>query len=403
MRRRRSTVRDLRRDNRSVVLWSLYFDQPRTRQELSRATGLSPASISNVTRDLIEEGIVVEAGSQDSDGGRPRALLRVDPSYGHVIGVDVGETRIRVELFDLMMVERAKAEFPLNPRDHGTDVVVERILAGLDGVIAQAGISASEVVGVGIGVPGVVEQGTEVLVHAQTYGWDAVPLQQLLQSGTHLPLYIDNGAKTMGQAELWFGAGQRTQHAVIALIGSGLGASIISDGTTYRGYTSSAGEWGHTTVVVGGRRCRCGARGCLEAYVGAEAILDRYGHPLPGKDQEEQLGALLDAAPSSPAAAEVLNATARYLGAGIASLINLLNPERIILGGWAGLLLGDRMLPAIYDAAREHSLGHPFTQTSIELGQFGPDAVALGAATLPIEQVLNGTTAPLALEGRTEP
>jgi len=230
-----------------------------------------------------------------------------------------------------------------------------------------------------------------VLVHGQTFGWESVPLERLLRSGTGLPLYIDNGAKTMGQAELWFGAGRGAQNAVVCLIGSGVGASIITNGQTRRGSTSSAAEWGHTTVVVGGRGCRCGSRGCLEAYIGAEAILDRYGLPLPGDDQESALAALIDMAATSAAAAEILDDTALYLGVGLADLINLFNPERIILGGWAGLLLGERLLPAIREAARQHSLRHPFAKTSIELGRLGPDAVALGAATLPIEHFLNGT------------
>jgi predicted NBD/HSP70 family sugar kinase len=391
--RRRSTVRDLRRDNRSVLLSSLYFDQPRSRHDLSEATGLSPASVSNVVRELIDEGIVAEAGSVDSDGGRPRVLLQINPDYGYVIGVDVGETRVQVELFDLMMTERAKADYPLDPREHGADVIVEAILAGLDAVIASGGVRSSAVLGVGVGVSGIVENGPEVLVHGQTFGWDSVPLERLLRSGTSLPLHIDNGAKTMGQAELWFGAGRGAQHAVVCLIGSGVGASILTNGNTHRGSTSRAAEWGHTTVVVGGRVCRCGSRGCLEAYVGAEAILDRYGHPLPGDDEESALAALIDLAATSAEAKQVLDETAVYVGAGIADLINLINPERIILGGWAGLLLGERMLPAIREAARQHSLRHPFAGTSIELGLLGPDAVGLGAATLPIEHFLNGTAA----------
>jgi predicted NBD/HSP70 family sugar kinase len=389
--RRRWTVRDLRRDNRSVLLSSLYFGQPSSRQDLSEATGLSPASVSNVIRELIAEGIVLEAGSVDSDGGRPRVLLQVNADYGYVIGVDVGETRVRVELFDLTMTERAKADYPLDPRQHGVDVIVEAILAGLASVLASSGIDESAVLGIGLGIPGVIEQGPEVLVHGQTYGWEAVPFERLLRSGTSLPLHIDNGAKTMGQAELWFGAGRGAQHAVVCLIGSGVGASIIAHGCAHRGSTSSAGEWGHTTIMVGGRACRCGSHGCLEAYVGAEAILDRYGSPL-GDDQESALAALIDAAPHSAKAAKVLADTALYLGVGIADLINLFNPERIILGGWAGLLLGERMLPAIREAARQHSLRHPFAATSIELGRLGPDAVALGAATLPIERFLNSTT-----------
>jgi len=376
-----------------VLLWSFYFDQPCSRQALSEATGLSAASVSNVIRELIGEGIVVEAGSVDSDGGRPRVLLQINPDYGHVVGIDVGETRVRVELFDLTMTERAKADYPLDPREHGVDAIVERILAGLSAVLANGGIDSSAVIGAGVGVPGIVEQGAQAVVHGQTYGWEAVPLERLLREGTDLPLYIDNGAKTMGQAELWFGAGRGAQHAVVCLIGSGVGASIIAHGSTPRGSTSSAGEWGHTTVMVGGRACRCGSRGCLEAYVGAEAILDRYGLPLPGDDQESALAALIDAAANSAKAAQVLDETALYLGVGIANLINLVNPERIILGGWAGLLLGGHMLPAIRDAARQHSMRHPFTKTSIELGRLGPDAVALGAATLPMERFLNGTAA----------
>ncbi len=389
--RRRWTVRDLRRDNRSVLLSALFFEQLHSRQELSEATGLSPASVSNVVRELIHEGIVIEAGSVDSDGGRPRVLLQINPDYGYVIGVDVGEIRVRVELFDLTMTERATVDYPLDPRRHDVGVIVDAIVTGLDAVLAGSGVSPSAVLGVGVGVPGIVENGPGGLVHGQSYGWDSVPLERLLRSGTSLPLHVDNGAKTMGQAELWFGAGRGAQHAVVCLIGSGVGASVIVHGSTQRGSVSSAGEWGHTTVMVGGRTCRCGARGCLEAYAGAEAILDRYGGALPGADQESALAALIDLAATSTRAAQVLDETALYLGISIGNLINMFNPERIIIGGWAGLLLGERMLPAIREAAREHSLRYPFAQTSIELGRLGPDAIALGAATLPIEALLSGT------------
>jgi predicted NBD/HSP70 family sugar kinase len=389
--RKRSTVRDLRRDNRSVLLWSLFFGQPCSRQDLSWATGLSAGSVSNVVRELIDDGIVTEAGSVDSDGGRPRALLRMDADYGRVIGVDVGETRIRVEMFDTTMAMRASADYALDPQSRGIDVVADRVRAGLASVLADGNGAASRVLGVGIGVPGVVEHdGEEALVYAQTYGWDAVPLGRLLRTAGDFPLYIDNGAKTMGQAELWFGAGRGARQAVVCLMGSGLGASIVT-GTPGLGGTSASLEWGHTTVEVGGRNCRCGARGCLEAYVGAGAILDRYGHSLPGEDEESALASLVAAADEEDErAVRILDETALYLGAGIADLVNLFGPERIILGGWAGLLLGKRLLPAVTEAARRHALHHRFAQTSIELGGLGPDAVALGAATLPMERFLDG-------------
>ena len=392
--RRRGTVLDLRRENTAVVLWSLHFSRPGSRQDLSAATGLSVASVTSVVRDLLDEGIVTEVGWENSDGGRPRVLLDINPDYGYVIGVDIGETRIRVDLFDLTMTERAKAEYPLNPAEHEVDEVVRDIASGVTAVLADGGIDPAAVLGVGIGVPGIVEQGPEVLVHGQTYGWDAVPLERLLREHTALPLRLENCAKTMGQAEMWAGAGRGARNTAVVLIGSGVGASLISCCSTCQGTTSSAAEWGHTTVVVEGRRCRCGSAGCLEAYVGAEAILDRYGSPAaPSAESEESmLAELIAAADSSPAADAVLAKTAEYLGVGIGSLINLFNPERVILGGWAGLLLGGRLLPAIRESARRNSLRHLFAGASIELGQLGPEAVTYGAATLPMEDFLNGAS-----------
>jgi predicted NBD/HSP70 family sugar kinase len=215
----------------------------------------------------------------------------------------------------------------------------------------------------------------------------------LQDAGVEMPLYFDNGAKTQGQAEMWFGAGRGARHAVIALIGSGVGSAVIADGIAYRGSTSSAGEWGHTTIVYGGRACRCGARGCLEAYVGGEGVLSRYkqargGRAAPGADEQAQLAGLIAAAGKSKVAAQVLDETARYLGAGIGNLINMFNPERIVIGGWAGLALGPQLLPQITAAARETALQHPFQGTTIQLCQLGPDAVAVGAATLPVAALL---------------
>ncbi|MFD1933621.1 MULTISPECIES: ROK family protein [Nonomuraea] len=385
----RRTVRDLRRGNRAVLLRALYFGGPASRQELTGSTGLSAATVSNVTGDLLAEGVIVEAGQVESDGGRPRVLLRVNPEHGYAIGVDVGETHVRVELFDLAMTERAKADYALRPARHEAELVARHILAGIDVVLAEAGVGRERVLGVGIGVPGIVEQGPESVIHAQTFGWESVPLGALLRQGTDLPLFIDNGAKTMGQAELWFGAGRGARHAVVALVGSGVGANIVTDSDTYRGATGSAGEWGHTTVAVGGRRCRCGSLGCLEAYVGAEGILGRHveaGGAIATGDEQTALAALLE--DDSPAARRVVEETVTFLGAGLGNLINLFNPERIVVGGWAGLLLGRRHLPALREAAGRHALALPFGQTTIELGELGPDAVALGAATLVVESFL---------------
>jgi predicted NBD/HSP70 family sugar kinase len=391
---RRATVRDVRRANRSVLLTNLYRSGPLSRHELAQSTALSQASVSNLIGEMIGEGLVEEAGFVESDGGRPRVLLRVAPAYGYVIGADVGETRVQVELFDLSMAPLAKAEYGISSAAPKPQDVLDRLLDGLGSVVDQAGVDPGAVLGLGVAVSGVVERTRDAVVHAQALGWDGVPLGAMLRAGTDIPVLVDNGAKTLGQAELWFGAGRGSRHVVVALVGSGVGASVVADGSSYRGSHSSAGEWGHTTIVYDGRECRCGARGCLEAYVGAEGILDRFrqanrGRPAAGADEESALGALIAQAETSRTAARVLDETAGYLGAGLGTLVNLFNPERIVLGGWAGLALGGSLLPQIREATARHALRQPYAQASIELCELGPDAVALGAATLPVAELLS--------------
>ncbi|MFG2647948.1 ROK family protein [Streptomyces sp. NPDC048436] len=390
------TVHDLRRENRAAVLQRLYFDGPMSRFTLGPATGLSSGSISNVVAELVTEGWVEEAGSVESDGGRPRTLLRVAPGRGQLIGVDVGETRVRVELFDLSLSELARAERPLNPKVHDVDTITAHIRDGISEVLDAAGGTDERLLGVGIGVPGIVAREGELgaLVHGQTIGWDAVPLESLLRATGQLPAsvpyFIDNGAKTLGQAEMWFGAGRGTRNAVVVLFGSGVGACVVTEDVEQ----GRAVEWGHLTVRVQGRRCRCGSLGCLEAYAGAEALLERWqeagGRPPGGSDEEGALTAMLDAAypqdggTADPVALMVLEETAEYLGAGLSDLINLFQPERILVGGWAGLQLGQRFLTAVKRHIPTYALSYPAGRVTIDLGRLGPDAVTVGAATLPL-------------------
>ncbi|MFF9145799.1 ROK family protein [Streptomyces sp. NPDC014861] len=404
------TVRDLRRENRTAVLRRLYFDGPMSRLALGPATGLSSGSISNVVAELVAEGLVEEAGSVDSAGGRPRTLLRIAPGSGCMIGVDIGETRVRIELFDLALTELARTERPLAPSGPRTAryevaVVVDHLRDGIAEVLRTAGVPAERLLGVGIGVPGIVERTPEdgAVVHGQTIGWDAVPLERLLRETVELPAEvpyrIENGAKTLGQAEMWFGAGRGARSAVVVLFGSGVGACVVTDPLG----PGRALEWGHLTVRVRGRRCRCGAQGCLEAYAGAEALLARWrdagGEPPAGADEETALTAMLAAAypPDDPgaeppggapgpdmAAVAVLDETAEYLGAGLADLINLFQPERILVGGWAGLQLGSRFLGSVSAYARAYALRHPGGRTRIALGTLGPEAVTVGAGLLPL-------------------
>jgi predicted NBD/HSP70 family sugar kinase len=408
-----TTVRDLRRSNRSRALWQVFLAGPLTRQEISVQAGLSQATVSNLVADLVAEGVIIEVGLEDSNGGRPRGLLQVNPEYGYVVGVDVGETAFLVELFDLGLGLRARHVSAtdlavLDPQD-----TVSHVADGIRSVIAQSGVDERAILGVGVAVPGLVEHLQQAVVHGQSVGWDAVPVERMLRGMVDLPVLVDNGAKTLGQAEKWFGAARGTDNAIIVLLGMGIGTCIISNGEVYRGATSSAGEWGHTTVVVGGRRCRCGADGCLEAYVGAAAIAARYAelaqasYTTSPASLEATVAAIIAAAQTQPVqpwpgptwpvpswpvqaelAAQVIDEVVTYLGAGIANLVNLFNPERVVVGGWLGKALSDT-LPRISEAAKSNALRLPFSGVQITRAELGQDAVALGGATLPIAKLLS--------------
>ena len=390
----RATVRDLRRVNRSAVLRLLLFDGPASRVSLARLTGLSSGSITNVTAELLEEGLILEAGSEESDGGRPSVLLQVNANFGAIVGVDVGETGIKVEAFDLHMRVIGTADVRLHPQHHATEVVVEQIVRAVEQLQAQFTRESRRLLGVGIAVPGIVERAGEVRVHAPNLGWHGVPLESLVRGRVGIPVRVDNGAKSLGQAEMWLGAGHGVRHAVVTLWGTGVGAAIFADGMLYRGAASSAGEWGHASIVVGGAACRCGAHGCLEAYIGAGPLLARWRQvdrmaPAPSDpDAEEWVEQLLAAASTRRPATEVLEQAATYFGVAAANLANLFNPELIVVGGWLGLKLGPTLLPRIREVVAEQALDYPASQVTVELGRLGPEAVALGASTLVVEELL---------------
>jgi predicted NBD/HSP70 family sugar kinase len=390
----RGTVRDLRRVSRASVLRPLFLDGPQSRIGLARLTGLSTGSITNVVGELVQEGLVLEVGREDSDGGRPRVQLRLNPDFGLVIGVDVGETGIRVEAFDLWMTEVAGEIVDIHPQEHDAAFVVERVSAAVNELRTRLEGEGRRILGVGVGLPGVVEHGGDQRVHAPSIGWEDVPLGRLFRERIELPVALENGAKTLGQAEMWLGSGRGFRDTIVTLWATGIGAAIFVDGSLYRGAASSAGEWGHTNAVVGGVACRCGARGCLEAYVGAAALLGEWGRSDPGvalpanPDQPEWIDRLVAAAPAGGPAAAVLDGAALHFGTAVANLVNLFNPERIVVSGWCGLRLGPVLLPRIREVVAAQALDYAAARVSIELGRLGPEAVALGASTLVVEELL---------------
>jgi predicted NBD/HSP70 family sugar kinase len=296
--------------------------------------------------------------------------------------VDIGETHVQVGLFDCTLSTLKLATYPIADTHLEPESVARLVIDGINEV--TAGVESSRLLGVGVGVPGAVR--SDGLVYAPTLEWSAVPLVSMLRPHIEVPLYVDNCARTLGQAEMWRGAGRGASRAVIALLGVGVGAAVATGPDSYRLATSTTSEWGHTVVQVGGEACRCGSRGCLEAYIGAEAILERYGKKFDADDTESKMAELVAKSAGNRAAKDALAETAEYLGIGIANLVNLLNPDRVVLSGWVSAVLGPAILPAVRDAVQRHALPYLYEQTGIELGQ----------ATLPVVQLLAAGARPAA-------
>lgn len=393
---------DLRRVNQSALLRLLFLEGPLDRVRLGQMTGLSSGTVTNFVASLLEDGLIVEVGREQSEGGRPRILLGVNPEYGAVVGVDIGETGIRVEAFDLDLRVIGVADVNLYPQHVDASATIAEIARAIEQLQALLTLKGQRLLGVGIGVPGMVEHGAGgARVHAPLIGWQDVPLERQLQEHVGESIFVENGAKALGQAEMWLGAGRGARHAIVTLWGTGVGAAIFTDGTLYRGATSSAGEWGHTCVVAGGHKCRCGSSGCLEAYIGAESLLDEWRRhdPLatPNFDADDETWAarLVEAAGNGGAASETLDIAASYFGIGAANLANLFNPEVIVISGWLGLALGPTILERIRAVVSEQALDYTASSVRIELGRFRDDAVVLGASSLVVDEMLrNGGVVP---------
>ena len=353
------TTRDLRRRSRATLLSAVYLGQAVSRPELARLAGMSAAAVSTVVSDLIGDGLVAEAGSVDSTGGRPRTVLAARPGFRYVVGVDIGETHIHVVLFDWTLSTLAASTHEIRVGRLDPDVVVRLVVAGVNSLLDSTGVAQEQLLGIGVGVPGGVQEGERGVVHAPTLGWSGIPLGDALRAELGAPILIDNCARTLGQAEAWRGAGREARRAVVALWGVGVGAAIAVGSTLAESGSSSTSEWGHAVIEAHGRACRCGSHGCLEAYVGATAILDAYlDHPKSrplGKEGTEARMAELAAragAGDDEAATVTLAEVAEYLGIGVGNLINLINPDQVILAGWVGdpRRLGRRTARAAADA-----------------------------------------------------
>jgi glucokinase len=277
------------------------------------------------------------------------AARKQRPRY--LIGVDLGGTKIMAgALSEDGQRHFGMRSIPTQP-EQGAETVIERLIALVEGVIldamAETNATRRDFIGIGMGAPGPLDRERGLVVVAPNLGWRNVPLRDLVASRLGIPVAIDNDANCATLGEWWQGAARGGRTVIGFTIGTGIGGGIVLDGRLFHGASDVAGEIGHTTIELNGRHCKCGNYGCLEAYASGPAIATRAREVLVREESASLLPTLVegdleqitaqtvyDAAQMGDAVAqEVVRDTARYLGAGIASLLNILNPDTVVVAG----------------------------------------------------------------------
>ena len=373
----RGERRLLRAINRNLVLTQIKAREPVSRADVARALGLSPATVTQVVRDLVASGLVVEGSAGPSAGGRPPILLSLRHDAGFVVGVKITERGVVAACTDLDANPRARHDEPLHGRS--PKAVVDAVARCVRILSRAARIPPQRIVGVGVGLAGIVDGLAGVCRYSPFFKWRNVPLRDALTERLDLPVYVDNDVNTLAIAEQWFGAGRGLEHFLTVTIGRGVGLGIVLNGHLYRGATGAAGEFGHTVVDPEGPDCACGKRGCLEALVAEPALLRDYRAAT--GTTETPAGLYGRAQRGEIAATAVLARAGTTLGVALANLVNVLNPSRIVLSG-EGAAAGEPLLGPLREALRAHAFGDLARSAELVVVRAGDDEWARGAASL---------------------
>ena len=377
--------RDLiRAINRSIILNTVKTMGAVARAEMARLTGLSPATVTAITADLIAEELIFEKQTGDSNGGRRPILLALNPGGRYVAGIKLMEDHAVGALTDLEATIIARQTVAL-PEAHDVESVLMALAGMVEALLAQAGVPRRKLLGVGLGLAGIVDSERGVLRQSPFLGWRDLPLRDLLKAQVNAPVYIDNDVNTLTLAERWFGMGQGVDDFLTVTVGRGVGMGFVANRQFYRGASGGAGEFGHTVVDAAGAACSCGKRGCLETVVGDPGLLraanEVLARPVASVDE------LLSLAESGDEQARAVFAHAGdVLGQAVANLVNIFDPQRIIISG-EGVRSGKWLFDPLCAAVDLHTMPALRGDVQLSIEPWGDDDWARGAASLVLREL----------------
>ena len=365
----RGTSREI---NRSIVLNLVRARQPISRADLARAMDVRRGAVTLIVNDLLAEGLIFEGATGEAVRGRKPTFLYIDSRRRAVVAADIRASESFVMLADLLGNPMTGAiGFPtVRDPKRMIEALAERVTSLL---ADHREVDACE--GLGVVVPGMVEHLTMRVLHAPTLGWRNVDLREGLAAATGMPVQIENSGRACALAQAWTmreDLGGMAGDLVFVSVSDGVGVGVMIHGEVLRGRHNIAGEFGHLPLSLDGPRCSCGSNGCWEAYVSNPATLARYfgratdqRGPMPAEQRHFTVEDLIARARGRDAkATAALDSTARYLGLGLASVINVLDPARVYVGGEI-TLAWDLIETTVREALSERALTPAAAETDI--------------------------------------
>jgi predicted NBD/HSP70 family sugar kinase len=371
----------LREANRARVVDAVKRHGGLTQVELAGATGLSPATVSNIVKELSTSGVLHTTPSTRS--GRRAQHVTLARTLGLVAGIHFSTRHMRVALADIAHTVVAEHHLPL-AKDHRADNELSRAARLIADMLESVDATMGEVLAVGIALPAPINLRTGTISRSGIMrGWDAVPVAEVMQRRLKQPVFVDNNANLGALAEFRSGALRGHANAAYLSIDDGIGAGLIVNGKVFRGHNGSAGEFGHLTIDENGPLCRCGSRGCLETYVGGQALIESVRGSHRGLKLHD---IVLRAIGGDPKCIRTIADAGRHIGVAAANLCNIFDPSRLVIGGELSQA-GELLLGPLRHALERAVMVAPDSIPDIVQSQLGARAELIGSIALAIDEV----------------
>ncbi len=384
----------IRAINQFNILNSIRIRGAVSRSEIADMTGQSRASVTTITAQMIDKGMIFEKNTEvTGERGRNRVLLALNPDAAFVVGVKLAASKMSCAVCDMQGETRGSIIEYEDFRHKNIDFITGYMEQIIHKTVEKAGLSMDSVSGLGIGVPGVVDSSTGTCHWSPLYDAGDFPLRDRIFEKLNIKTFIENDANTLTLAHQWFGEGKGVDNFLVITLEEGVGLGIMANGQLFRGSRGFAGEMGHVPVAPDGEECVCGKKGCLATVLGAIAIVKQAKRAAENGEwhregnSEITFSEVIGAAKSGQKElAGILRRAGHHLGVGLSVLINIFNPQKIIISGH-GVEAGDLMFNAMEEAVNRHTFSDMLSLTKIIVPEWQHTDWAKGAASLVLQEL----------------